>query len=90
MGDVVGEEYPARIKKIDSVEIGGILRKRITLSLDMVYIEGIGSLEGGLLNGVQSPLPGAKATLVSFSQNGVQVYPKSATGIPQISVSRRK
>ncbi|GHT04954.1 hypothetical protein AGMMS49525_11810 [Bacteroidia bacterium] len=90
VGDVVGEDEPVQVQKIDFVEIGSILRKRITLSYDIIYIEGIGRLKDGLICGMQDFGVGVRITLVSFSQNGVVVYPESATGIPQISLSRRK
>ncbi|GHT01491.1 hypothetical protein AGMMS49525_02330 [Bacteroidia bacterium] len=92
VGDSVDYSYyRERVEKVDFVEIGGILRKRITLAYDTAnYIEGIGCLDGGLVSGLRGYGAGSRTTLVSFSQNGVQVYPKAATGIPQISLSRRK
>ncbi|GHT04529.1 hypothetical protein AGMMS49525_10980 [Bacteroidia bacterium] len=102
VGDVVGDSYyPYYVDAIDFIDIGGISRKKITLypTLEeepyqdfdrLEWIEGIGRLNDGILCGMQMPGAGAWVTLTSFSQNGAVVYPESATGIPQISLSRRK
>ncbi|GHT04959.1 hypothetical protein AGMMS49525_11820 [Bacteroidia bacterium] len=99
VGDIIGEEYfEHSVETIDFINIGGISRKRMILhpihedyhDTDVVWIEGIGCLEYGLISGSRGPVVGSRTTLTSFSQNGVQVYPESSTGIPQISLSRRQ
>lgn len=60
------------VNKIDSVIIGGVSRKRISFGLSLVWIEGIGSLQGLLYNRVG--VSGARYELSCYSEDGNIIY----------------
>jgi hypothetical protein len=63
---------PFIVNKIDSVIIGEVARKRISFGPSLVWIEGIGSLQGLLYDKVG--ISGARYELSCYSENGNIIY----------------
>jgi hypothetical protein len=63
---------PFKVNKIDSVIIGGVTRKRISFGSSLVWIEGIGSLQGLIYDKVG--VSGARYELSCYSEDGNIIY----------------